>query len=109
VKEVGGVAVTADLTLPLLVAGRDFAAEMAERLGAVADRSIVVDATGLSSGTSSFAAELVTRVLVDGKAAELVIVGAPQQFVEYAQAAAQAAGVADALHVSRTFPEPARR
>jgi hypothetical protein len=106
-KEVGDMA--ADLTLPLLVAGRDFAGEMADRLGDVTDRSIVVDATGLSSGTSSFAAELVTRVLADGKAAELIIVGAPVQFVEYAQEAAQAAGVSAGLHASRDFPEPARR
>lgn len=102
-------AANADLTLPLIVAGRDFAAEMADRLGDILDRSIVVDATGLSSGTSSFAAELVTRVLVDGKAAELIIVGAPDPFVEYAQEAAAAAGVTDALHTSRHFPEPARR
>jgi hypothetical protein len=106
-KEVGGMA--ADLTLPLIVAGRDFAAEMSARLGDVIDRSIVVDATGLSSGTSSFAAELVTRILADGKAAELIIVGAPDQFVEYARSAAHDAGVADALHISRHFPEPARR
>jgi hypothetical protein len=102
------MAAEADLTLPLFVAGRDFATDMADRLGDVADRSIVVDATGLSSGTSSFAAELVTRVLVDGKATELIIVGAPHQFVEYAQDAAQAAGVAG-FHASRDFPEPARR
>jgi hypothetical protein len=109
VKEVGDVAIEADLTLPLFVAGRDFATDMADRLGNVTDRSIVVDATGLSSGTSSFAAELVTRVLVDGKAAELIIVGAPHQFVEYAQEAAHDAGVSGGLHASREFPEPARR
>jgi hypothetical protein len=101
--------VAADLTLPLFVAGRDFAAELAERLGDVSDRSVVVDATALASGTSSFAAELVTRVLVDGKAAELVIVGAPEQFAEYARDGALADGVADRLQTPRHFPEPARR
>ncbi len=95
---------TADLTLPLFVAGRDFAAEMADRLGTVTDRSIVVDATGLSSGTSSFAAELVHRVLTEGKATELILVGAPTQFVEYAQEAAESDGVAGSLHVSRELP-----
>jgi hypothetical protein len=95
---------TADLTLPLFVAGRDFAGDMADRLGIVTDRSIVVDATGLSSGTSSFAAELVHRILIDGKAAELILVGAPAQFVEYAQEAAQDDGVAVALQVSRELP-----
>ena len=77
---------------------------MADRLGTVTDRSIVVDATGLSSGTSSFAAELVHRILVEGKAAELILVGAPAQFVEYAQEAAKDDGVAAALHVSRELP-----
>ena len=95
---------TADLTLPRFVAGRDFAADMADRLGIVTDRSIVVDATGLSSGTSSFAAELVHRILVEGKAAELILVGAPAQFVEYAHEAAQDDGVVAALQVSRELP-----
>jgi uncharacterized Fe-S center protein len=99
----------ADLTLPLFVAGRDFAADLADRLGEVAARSIVVDATSLASGTSSFAAELVRRVLVDGKAAELIVVGAPEQFNEYARDGATADGVADRLHTPRHFPEPARR
>lgn len=101
--------VPADLTLPLLVAGRDFANDMADHLGSVAGRSIVVDATGLSSGTSSFAAQLVQRVLVEGKADELILVGAPAEFVEYATEAANAAGVAPALHASREFPVAARR
>ena len=87
----------ADLTLPLIVAGRDFADEMADKLGDVTGRTIVVDATGLSSGTSSFAAELVSRVLVRGQARELSIVGAPVQFAEYAREAATDAGVAESL------------
>lgn len=90
----------ADLTLPWIVAGRDFADEMADRLGMVTDRKIVVDATGLSSGTSSFAAELVTRLLVDGGAKELAIVGAPAQFAEYARQAAADAGVGAALELT---------
>jgi hypothetical protein len=102
-------AVRADLTLPLFVAGRDFATEMADRLGTVNDRSIVVDATGLASGTSSFAAELVNRILVEGKAVELILVGAPAQFNEYAEQAAAADGVAAALHASREFPAAVRR
>jgi uncharacterized Fe-S center protein len=90
----------ADLTLPLIVAGRDFADEMADQLGNVAGRSIVIDATGLSSGTSSFAAELVRRLLVDGKAADLAIVGAPVPFAEYARRAAADAGVGTALDLT---------
>ncbi|HZZ96598.1 MAG TPA: hypothetical protein VFE19_06280 [Jatrophihabitantaceae bacterium] len=95
---------TPDLTLPLFVAGREFAGDMADRLGTVTDRSIVVDATGLASGTSSFAAELVHRILVEGKAAELILVGAPAQFVEYAREAAQDDGVTAALQISRELP-----
>ncbi len=100
---------SADLTLPLFVAGRDLAADLADQLGGVADRSIVVDATSLASGTSSFAAELVHRVLADGKAAELIVVGAPEPFNEYARDGALADGVADRLHTPRHFPQPARR
>lgn len=98
----------ADLYLPMFVAGRDFADEMADQLGEVIGRSIVVDATMLASGTSSFAAELVRRVLLDGKASELIIVGAPEQFNEYAREAAEADGVGGTLYVSREFPVPAR-
>jgi hypothetical protein len=97
-----------DLYLPLFVAGRDFADDVVDRLGNLTGRSIVVDATGLASGTSSFAAQLVARVLVDGKAEELIIVGAPEQFNEYAREAAKADGVGEALHASRDFPVPAR-
>lgn len=103
------MAVAADLTLPMLVAGRDFADDMADRLGDVTDRSVVVDATGLASGSSSFAAQLVSRVLVDGKAAELVLVGAPEPFVDYARKAAADAGVPGALQISAEFPVAARR
>jgi uncharacterized Fe-S center protein len=92
--------IDADLTLPLIVAGRDFADEMVDRLGDFAGRSIIVDATGLSSGTSSFAAELVRRVLVDGRATELAIVGPPVQFAEYARHAAADAGVTSALDIT---------
>jgi uncharacterized Fe-S center protein len=98
----------ADLYLPMYVAGRDFADDVVDQLGSLTGRSIVVDATGLASGTSSFAAQLVSRVLVDGKADELIVVGAPDQFNEYAREAAEADGVADAFHASREFPVPAR-
>jgi uncharacterized Fe-S center protein len=106
---VGSVTNQADLYLPLFVAGRDFADDVVDRLGEVTDRTIVVDATQLSSGTSSFAAELVRRILVDGKATELIIVGAPEQFVDYARDEARASGVLSALTTSRDFPAAARR
>lgn len=99
----------ADLYLPLFVAGRDFADHVIDQLGTVADEPVVVDATGLRSGTSSFAAQFVRRILVDGKASELIVVGAPKEFVAYLSDEAQQAGVADRLTTSRHFPEPARR
>lgn len=99
---------TPDLTLPLFVAGRDFADEMADRLGDVTGRSIVVDATVLSSGTSSFAAQLVERLLVDGKAADLTIVGSPEEFAGYAREAAEHAGVSAELVTTRHFPVAAQ-
>jgi hypothetical protein len=101
--------VTPDLILPMFVAGRDFAAEMADRLGDVAGRQVLVDATSLSSGTSSFAAELIARVLVDGKASELIVVGAPDEFGQYLAEAAAAEKVSAALQLSREFPVPVQR
>jgi hypothetical protein len=101
--------VTPDLILPMFVAGRDFAAEMADRLGDMTERQVLVDATGLSSGTSSFAAELVARVLVDGKASELIVVGAPEEFARYLSEAAAAEKVSSALQLTREFPVPAQR
>jgi hypothetical protein len=103
-----GSVTRADLYLPLFVAGRDFADDMADQLGAVADRSVLVDATGLRSGTSSFDAEFVRRVLVEGKAAELTVVGAPEQFDDYLRDEAGQAGVGDRLQTSREFPAQAR-
>jgi hypothetical protein len=101
--------VEADLSLPLLVAGRDFADDLADRLGDVTDRSVVVDATRLMSGTSSFAAQLVRRVLVDGAARELIVVGAPEEFNGYLQDEATHSDHVGKLQVSREFPVAARR
>ncbi len=96
----------ADLYLPLFVAGRDFADHVADQLGDRPGDPIVVDATGLQSGTSSFAAQLVQRVLIDGKASELTVVGAPHEFEGYLRDAAQRDGVADKLTTSQDFPAP---
>ncbi len=96
----------ADLYLPLFVAGRDFADHVADQLGDRPDERVVVDATGLQSGTSSFAAQLVQRVLVDGRSSELTVVGAPDEFARYLRDAAQRDGVVDKLTTSQDFPQP---
>jgi len=96
--------VHADVYFPTYVAGRDFADRMADRLGDVTERDLVIDATALLSGTSSFAAQLIERLLVEGKADELVVVGAPEDFGRYLEDAAGHAGVAHKLQLSRTFP-----
>ena len=103
------MAVEADVYLPLFVAGRDFADGIADRLGDVAGHTVLVDGTKLLSGTSSFASEFVRRILVEGKATELVVVGAPEEFTDYLREEATESGVADALTTSRYFPEWARR
>ena len=97
----------ADLYLPMFVAGRDFADHVADQLGDRPGQSVVVDATELRSGTSSFAAQLVQRILVDGKAGALSVVGAPDEFARYLHDAARRDGVADRLTTSADFPEPA--
>ncbi|MDP9396833.1 MAG: hypothetical protein M3P96_02960 [Actinomycetota bacterium] len=48
----------------------------------------------LASGSSSFADQLVLEVLVNRGADELVLVGAPERFVQYVRAAAKRRGVA---------------
>lgn len=102
------MAVEPDVYLPMFVAGRDFAGDIADRLGDVAGRTVLVDGTMLRSGTSSFASEFVRRVLVDGKAERLLVVGAPQQFDDYLHDEAAHSGVSEALTTTRYFPEAVR-
>lgn len=112
-EEASAVTTDADLYLPMFVAGRDFADDvvdgLVERVGPLDARTVVVDATDLRTGTSSFAAGLVQRVLVDAHAAQLVVVGAPEPFVGYLTDSASAAGVDRALTTTRQFPVRARR
>jgi hypothetical protein len=85
------------LTLPQLVAGREIAAAAVARLGTIEDADVVVDARALASGTSSFAAQLVRSVVVDGRAKRLTLLGGPEPFVHDARSAAASLGVAEQL------------
>jgi hypothetical protein len=100
----GGRMVTRTLQLPRLVAGRDFAADMAQSFGDVSGGDVIVDGSRLLSGTPSFAAELVRRLLVDGKAHSLLLVGVPADFANYATTAAHDLGVTDRFDLAEQLP-----
>jgi hypothetical protein len=95
------------LPLPRLVAGRDYADDMVKALDEVFGRDIVVDATRLLSGTTSFAYELIERLLVDEQANSVLLVGAPVDFAEYAISAARELRVTDRFDLSGELPRPA--
>ncbi|MDQ2838174.1 MAG: hypothetical protein M3Y42_05150 [Actinomycetota bacterium] len=95
------------LQLPRLVAGRDFADDMAGSFGAVADQDVIVDGSRLLSGTPSFAAELVQQLLVEGKARSLLLVGAPADYAGYSSQAARELGVLDRFELAEQFPHQA--
>lgn len=90
------------VTLPQLVAGRDLADAVVNKLGILTGEQVRVDATELVVGAPSFAAQLVERVLADGAAKSLTVEGAPANFVTYLQAAADKLDLADRLIVERT-------
>lgn len=91
----GGVMVARTLQLPRLVAGRDYADDLVSSLQLEPDAEVLVDGSALLSGTPSFAAELVQRILVEGKARSLRLVGAPGDFTGYAETAAKDLDVQD--------------
>ncbi|SHG12996.1 hypothetical protein SAMN05443575_1452 [Jatrophihabitans endophyticus] len=94
---------TTSLQLPSLVAGRDLADEYADQLGDVAEETVTVDARSLTSGTSSFAAQLVRRILLEGHAHRLVVVGAPARFVHHLREASAADQVSAGLETVDTM------
>lgn len=97
------------LVLPHLIAGRDLADAMVDRLGALAGEQVVVDGRAMAAGNVSFGSQLVVRVLSEGEASELVLVGAPEQFVRYVCDAAERLQVAGRLRVeAREMPAAAR-
>jgi len=94
------------LTLPQLVAGRELAKASLLRLGALADREVVVDARQLASGTASFAGEMVHVALVQNQARSLTVVGGPADFQRFAADAARAERVEDRLRLTERLPSP---
>ena len=89
------------LQLPRLVAGRDFADDLVDALRLQPGAEVVVDAGELLSGTASFAAELVERVLVAEQAGSLLLLDAPADFTGYIESAAGDLGVGGKLVVRR--------
>jgi hypothetical protein len=98
---------TAVLTLPRLVAGRELAAAMVDQLGSLAGAQLIVDGRNMVTGTGSFAAGLIRRALIDQHAAGVVLVGAPEDFVDYAADAATKLGVAQRFSAEAAMPESA--
>ena len=96
------------LVLPSMVAGRDLADALVERLaGDLTGAEVVIDCRRLVSASPSFAAQLVLRVLVDHRAGSLRVEHAPAAFDTYLQEAAGRLDVADQLHVIAREPATA--
>jgi hypothetical protein len=93
--------------LPRLVAGRDYADDMVRTLGAVVGQDVVVDATKLLSGTTSFAYQLIERLLAEENANSVLLVGAPPDFAEYATSAARELHVTDRFDLAEELPRTA--
>ena len=90
------------LTLPQLVAGRDLATAAVQKLGDLAAAHLVVDARPLTSGSTSFASQLVRSALVDGGAAKLTMIGGPPDFLNDIRVAAGQLEVTDRVAFAAT-------
>jgi hypothetical protein len=80
---------------------------MVSTLGTVAGQDVVVDATRLLSGTTSFAYQLIERLLTDKQANSVLLVGAPADFAEYATCAARELHVTDRFDLAEELPRAA--
>jgi hypothetical protein len=90
------------ITLPRLVGTREAARDLlAEHRvpPTLAGEQVVLLCRDLASGSTSFADELVKDLLVDRAAAELVLVGAPERFVDHIRATAARRDVGSRVHV----------
>jgi len=93
------------LVLPHLVAGRDLADLMLDRLAdSFQYETVVVDARRTASGSPSFASQLVQRTLADGGADCLILVGAPSRFAQHVTESASRRSVAGRLDLTPAMP-----
>ena len=82
------------INLPRLVSSRESARRLlAEAADTVKGDRVVVNCRELRSAAESFVDELVKVILIEGDAAELVVLGASSQFLEQAHRAAKVHGV----------------
>jgi hypothetical protein len=86
------------LTAPKLVSSREQARDLTANLPAdLSEVAVLLDCSALQASTPSFVDELIKAVLVERKAAQLVLRHAPDRTVELAQRAAGNHGVAERL------------
>jgi hypothetical protein len=71
------------IVLPRLVGSREAANEIVSRVGNVAGQAVILDCSGLVSGSVSFADELVHRLFDDKGIAKLEVVDADAEFWDY--------------------------
>jgi hypothetical protein len=85
------------IVLPRLVGSRQAADAFVDQLPGVKEEAVAVICRDLLSGTASFADQLVKRLLVDGGADQLLLVGADAEFSQLVRDAAAARDVTGQL------------
>lgn len=92
------------IELPSMVAGRGMADALVDRLaGDLRGAVVVLDCRHLVTGSPSFAAQVVSRVLGAG-ASQLRVEGAPASFAAHLREAADRLAAADRLVLAQPAP-----
>ena len=89
-----------ELPLPRLVGSRLAARELAQDLGDVTARTVVLNARELRAASPSSADELVKVFLVEGGAARLEVLSGTSDFIKDVEEAASDHGVSDRIAVA---------